>query len=98
MYTEATGQAARLLPALARSTGLALSQWGRRCSDQVLCDADNLCQVGQPGHLLPACPARSLCLQLLYVQYSGAPAVQHAPACGRPARETRVVASPSGTA
>lgn len=55
MYTEATGQAACLLLALAQSTGLSLSQWGRRWWDQVLCDADNLCQVCQPGHSsLPA--------------------------------------------
>lgn len=61
MYTEATGRAARLLLALGRSTGLSLSQWGRRCSDQVLCDADNLCQLGQPGHLLPGRPLPVAC-------------------------------------
>lgn len=75
------------------SLPLPAGQEGDGCSIRHRVMQDHLCQVDKPGRLLPACPpARSLCLHLLYVQYSGArwcrgplPAgVQHAPrACGR---------------
>lgn len=83
MYTEATGHAACLLPALGQSTGLSLSQWDRRCSDQVLGDADTLCQGGQPGQLLPASPLPVACAYISSM-YSTVCAGRAARACLRP--------------
>lgn len=82
------GQAAHLLLALGQSTGLSLSQWGRRCSDQVLCDADNLCQVGQPRHLLPSWPLPVACAYIssMYSTVVRRPCSTRLPAAALPQR------------